>query len=100
MGLIPPTPSQILLLLTLFLDIEYEGRPLDQLAVSVAAWIASLIQHRKVLGSAEARYPVHHFSVRTHILQEGILLAVAVLVQDLLTPSAGSTAAGEVCKLL
>lgn len=39
-------------------------------------------------------------STHTHTLQEGILLAVAVLVQDPLTSFAGSAAAGKVCKLL
>ena len=87
-------------MLVLFLDVEYEEGSLGQLTVSVAAWIASLIQQSKVHGSAEARYSVHHYSVHMHALQEGILLAVAVLVQDLLTPFAGSAAAGKVCKLL
>lgn len=86
--------------LVLYLDVEYEGGPLGQLTASVAAWVASSIQQRKVHGSNEAPYSVHHFSVHTHVLQEGILLAVAVLVQDPLTPFAGSAAAGTACKLL
>lgn len=36
----------------------------------------------------------------THMYYEGILFAVAVLIQDPLTPFAGSVAAGKVCKLL
>lgn len=53
------------------------------------------------MGSTKAHCSVCHTNttVHAHLLQEGILFALTVLVQDPLTPFPGSTASGKIYKL-